>query len=316
MRLRWGRSRSDIGKFVYWSDRAVKEHAESNGIELTRRWWTLHVGSPWVKVGPPSTNQTTRNRLEEAHRMDRGLADAVLNDYDALPPARFIRGVGKVSFAKFAEWYGKREAVVMHTQTHSAQGKRVDICLFGSKDNVSGMGPYDNFASGWTSSAAPAIAELLQSKGKQNTSQWDDDHSRSVEALRIALHQGAGGNDAEHADRPETRGFTIAHAEACWYFAEIYTDVVLDPQRWNLDGDMKGAERIMVGRPLWVRETIPEAVVRYAEIRNPGWPRQYWRSRVHLLRRRRATAGSATVAPVALPPRPEPDDETISRWWG
>jgi len=289
----------DVGKFVYWSDRAVRAVAEENGVELHgQRRWTFGFSWTGFQAGFAGRERLTRNRLAEARRLEAELGKAVVDDFDTAPEAAFVRGVGTVSFARFREFrYGGNDAVVLHVQTRSVRGRRVDLCLFGSMDNVRGMGPYDAFEQGWTSSAAPAIGELLASRGQENTSQWDDEPSRAVEALNIALHQGSTGTDAEHAGRPETRGFTVGHTGDSRFFAEVYTDVVLDPQRWSLDGELAGAERIIVGRPLWVRSMSPAAVVRYAELRNgPGWAR-WWR--LHRLRRRlRRRPRPVTPAPV------------------
>lgn len=97
-------------------------------------------------------------------------------------------------------------------------------------DNVDGFRRGDAVEAGWSSSAEPAIWELLDSSGTRNTSQWDDDQSRAVEALRIALCQGMTGHFAEHAGRPETRGFTLGRSSSCTYLAEVFTDVTLTPR--------------------------------------------------------------------------------------
>ncbi|MEU9779633.1 hypothetical protein AB0H92_01345 [Streptomyces phaeochromogenes] len=131
-------------------------------------------------------------------------------------------------------------------------------------DNLRGFGPSDGFADGWTSSAAPAVEELLRTRGRQNTSQWDCQESRSLEALKIVLDQGFSSVSGEHAGRPETRGFTIGHAGHCEFFAEIYTDVVLDPARWNLEGESaqggcKFRDRVDRPRPAGVDAATAQA---------------------------------------------------------
>ncbi|UXY37825.1 DUF7019 family protein [Streptomyces albidocamelliae] len=295
-------SGSEVGRYVYWSDRAIQRVAEENGIELAgRRTWTVGVSVPGLQSSFGQQTRVTRNRLEEARRVKRHIGTAAVEDLDTEPPASYITGVGKVEFAEFAAWHAQG-GVVMHVQLRSANGRRVDLCLFGSKDNLRGFGPSDGFDNGWTSSAAPAIEELLRSRGTQNTSQWDDEQARSVEALKIALDQGFSSISGEHVGRPETRGFTIGHAGDCEFFAEIYTDVVLDPTRWRLEGESAGAERIMVGRPMWIRTQSPDAVVRYAELRNgSGWSRHRWLRPLRFLsRRRRAVIGPPAAVPTAL----------------
>ncbi len=294
-------ARHEVGRYVYWSDRAVQQVAEENGIELRGlRTWTFGLSLVGLQGGIGPQQRVTRNRLEEARRIENHLGTAASESLDREPTASYLKGVGKVEFAEFAGWH-TREAVIMHVRLRNVHGERVDLCLFGSKDNLRGFGPSDGFADGWTSSAAPAIEELLRTRGRQNTSQWDDPQSRSVEALKIALDQGFSGT-TDHTGHPETRGFTIGHAGHCEFVAEIYTDVVLDPARWNLEGDSAGAERIMVGRPMWIRTMTPAAVVRYSELRNgPGWARRRWLRPLHSLRRRPLTEIAAPeVASVAL----------------
>ncbi|MFF5018988.1 hypothetical protein [Streptomyces sp. NPDC001165] len=310
----------DVGRFVYWSERAIQTVAQENGVELDgQRRWTFQFNSPPFQAGLGGRERRTRNRLAEARSLERGLGRAAVDDFDTVPAAAFVKGVGTVSFSRFSEFrYAGNDAVLLHVQSRSAGGRRVDLCLFGSMDNVRGMGPYDGFEQGWTSSAAPAIAELLASRGRENTSQWDDEQSRAVEALNIALNQGETGTHAEHAGRPETRGFTIGHTGDSQFFAEVYTDVLLDPQRWNLDGQLAGAERIIVGRPLWVRSMSPAAVVRYAELRNgPGWARWWWLHRLRRRLRRRPRPVTPVPDPAAdgpdtdeIPPRPPAADRT------
>lgn len=75
----------------------------------------------------------------------------------------------------------------MHIRKVNSLGRRVDICLFGGMSNFSGyIQKADCNPSGWTSSAWYAIDELLQTRGQENTSQWDHEESRAVEALKIA----------------------------------------------------------------------------------------------------------------------------------
>jgi hypothetical protein len=142
----------------------------------------------------------------------------------------------------------------------------VDVCLFGSMDNFSGYIQKADFnAAGWTSSAWYAIEELLATRGRANTSQWDDEESRAVEALKIATGQGITGHISDHKDRPWTRGFTVGCADDADWFAEVYVDVLLDKDRWDFDEDDPeyGAERIIIGAPLWIRTALSRPVTLY-----------------------------------------------------
>ncbi|MFF2508760.1 hypothetical protein ACFVTY_36150 [Streptomyces sp. NPDC058067] len=152
-------------------------------------------------------------------------------------------------------------------------------------DCVRGFGPWDDFEDGWTSSEMPAIEELLRAEGTAGTSWVEDEQYFSLEALKIALCQGSTGTHEEHADHPQTRGFTVGHHETCSVFAEVYSDVVLDPQRWNHhSGDpLAGADRIIVGRPLWVRTRHPDTAIRYADLRTGARrPARWWRHRLRV----------------------------------
>lgn len=282
-----------IGRYVYWSDRAIRQTAEDNGIELAgRARWTAGVAGGVVQVSRAGQERLTRNRVEEARRIEKGLGTAVVDDLTRPPKAAFVNVTGKVSFARFHHMYAKNPGALLHLQMYSGAGRRVDICLFGSMDCVRGFGPWDDFEGGWTSSEMPAIEELLRAQGTARTS-WDEDEEYfSLEALKIALRQGSTGTDEQHADRPQTRGFTVGHHDACSVFAEVYSDVVLDPQRWNHHpGDpLAGADRIIVGRPLWVRTQHPEAAIRYIDLRTGTRRAARWWWRRLRLRSRRPTA--------------------------
>jgi hypothetical protein len=299
-----GTSKS-LGRFLYWSERAVRQFAEDNGVELAARLkGQVSLSVPGIaQAAVGNSDRSTRDRLEETRRIEKRMGADALKALDAPPPADFVKAVGRVNFAAFDGSYANNKGVLVHLQTHSDAGQRVDLCLFGSMDNVRGYGALDHFADGWFSSAWCAIEELLNSRGRHNASQWGDEESRSIEALRIALEHGT--SPATRAGRPETRGFTVGHAEDCELMAEVYTDVVLTPSRWTrLDGQLAGAQRIIVGRPLWVRTASPEAVVRYAELRNgPYWARWSWAMKGdRFVRRQFARFPSIRRSPAPLPP--------------
>jgi hypothetical protein len=154
----------------------------------------------------------------------------------------------------------------MHVRKVNSLGHRADICLFGSMSNFTGyIQKADCNPSGWTSSAWYAIDELLQTRGQQNTSQWDDEESRAVEALKIADGQGITGHVGEHKDRPWTRGFTIGSADDAEWLAEIYVDVELTKDRWDFSPvePEYGAERILIGAPIWIRTVSANPIALY-----------------------------------------------------
>jgi hypothetical protein len=242
--------------------------AEDNGVDIAGRRlrWALTLAARSLQATLSNSERLTRNRRAEADRLAKKLGAAAVEDFMSPPPATFVKGVGPVSIAEFDGTARQHPAVVMHVQTASTTGRRVDICLFGSIDNLRGFESHDGFHDGWTSSAARAIDELLSGRGKRNTSQWDE-QALAVEAVRLAQRQGMIGHWADHADHPEIRGYTIGHGSNCQFMGQVYSDVVLDPDRWDLAVEMPGADRIIVGRPLWVRTMHNAAIVRYADLR-------------------------------------------------
>lgn len=247
-----------VRRYHYWSDRRVRDIAADNDLPLSTRWpWSLRTPSiPFVgqiEIGEPQRNL---RRNEVANRLESAIGLHAVEDLVTPPPVRFAKGTSHIEFARFVSSYAGNEGVVMHTQTRSSHGQRADICLFGSMDNFSGyIRRADYNPAGWTSSAWYAIDELLRTRGQRNTSQWDDEESRAVEALRIALGQGITGHVKDHKDRPWTRGFTIGCAEDAEWFAEIYVDVELTKGRWRFTKNEPeyGAERILIGAPCWIR---------------------------------------------------------------
>jgi len=255
-----------IGRYAYWSDRRIRSIALDNGIALERRLrWTARFPAirflPSVEFGQEAR---TLRRAEVASRIEAAIGDEAVEDFVTPPPVRFAKGKGRVSFAQFIGVLSANEGAVLHASVRSSTGQRVEVCLFGSLDNMAGyVGASDRTESGWASSAAPAIELFLTSHGTVNASQWDDPESISVEAMKIARYQGITGHMVDEG-KPWTRGFTLSHTDDSEWFAEIYSDVVLDKNRWDLDEEV---DRIIIGAPIWVRTARPLAVTRYRDLR-------------------------------------------------
>jgi hypothetical protein len=257
-----------IRKYHYWSDRHVHDIAADNDISLTTRWpWSLRTPSiPFVGQIEFAEPQRNLRRNEVANRIETAIGRHAVEDLITPPAVRFAKGVSHIEFARFSSYYAGNEGAVMHIQTANSLGRRIDICLFGSMDNFSGyIQRADCNPAGWTSSAWRAIDELLTTRGQENTSQWDDEESRAVEALKIATGQGITGHIKDHKDRPWTRGFTIGCAEDAEWFAEIYVDVELTNGRWDFYPEQPEyrAERILIGAPIWIRTASPRPISLY-----------------------------------------------------
>jgi len=262
-----------IRSYAYWSDRRIRDIASANGIALERRvsWKAKTASIPLIGGLEFAQEARTLDRAEVARRIETAIGDLAVEDFVTPPPAVFAKGVGRVDFAQFTGGVEKRQGVVMHTSTRSSTGARVDVCLFGSLQNTADyVGGSDQPPEGWSSSAARTIALYIQSRGTINNSQWDDPESLAVEALKIATEQGVTGTWDEHEDKPWTRGFTLGHTTESEWFAQIYSDVVLDKDRWTFDRDggiSPDVERILIGAPLWVRTPGAHAVTRYRDLR-------------------------------------------------
>jgi hypothetical protein len=262
-----------IRSYAYWSDRRIREIASANGIALERRvsWKAKTASIPLIGSLEFAQEARRLDRAEVARRIETAIGDLAVQDFVTPPAVGFAKGVGHVEFAQFDGGVEKRQGVVMHTSTRSSTGVRVDLCLFGSLENTADyVGGSDKPPKGWSSSAAPTIARYIQSRGTINNSQWDDPEFLAVEARKIATEQGATGAWDEHENKPWTRGFTLGHATESEWFAQIYSDVVLDKDRWTFDrggGISADVERILIGAPLWVRTPGAHAVTRYRDLR-------------------------------------------------
>ncbi|MFJ1931563.1 hypothetical protein ACIPLC_15180 [Kitasatospora sp. NPDC086801] len=94
--------------------------------------------------------------------------------------------------------------------------------------------------------------------------------------MKIALGD-RGRTQGGSPEEPWTRPWALGHATDVEWLAVIYSDVTLDPERWDFNGtNLEGTQRIIVGAPLWVRTAGPQVVVRYADLRQPQAPRLAW----------------------------------------
>jgi hypothetical protein len=259
----------DAGSYLYWSDRRVDEIASDNGVVWGgQAGWSFKAVLQGIGGEVSKPQRTVLTRRERARKIEKAIGEQALSTFDTPPPARFAKGVGKIQIARFTGGPERDKGALLHVRTNSCtNSKQVDLVLFGSLGNFPGrpFRPSEALDSGWSSSALYAIAELLETRGTRNTSEWEDLESLSVEALHMALNEGS---DAPGTDQePWTRGLALAHAHDCEWFAQVYTDVRLTQARWNFCDNRLGADRILIGAPVWVRTASPASFIRYAELR-------------------------------------------------
>ncbi|MFI6409319.1 hypothetical protein [Streptomyces sp. NPDC050548] len=243
--------------------------ASDYGIKLDGQPnWTLKAGFQGIGVEVGNGSRRELTRREKARKIEKHIGGQAASALDKPPRARFAQGAGRIHIARFIGGPERDKGAMFHIRTTSSAGQQIDLVLFGSMDNFPGrvLRPADAVEAGWYSSAWHAIAELLESRGTRNTSQWDDPELLSLEALNIALNQGSISTEQEHEDRPWTRGYTLAHADDSEWFAQVYTDVLLTETRRPLSGNMHGAQRIIVGAPVWIRTASPASLIRYARL--------------------------------------------------
>lgn len=270
VRRSWGRvvanglpyGKQAVQRYAYWSDRRIRAIAEEYDIALERLGWTSMLKVPFLQMEVRRDRRTLR-RHEIARRVQTEIGARATTDF-SFHPVHFATGNSVLSFSEFAGISVVNKGVIVHTSLRTDAGQLVEVCLFGSVENLAGyVGAGDPTSSGWVSSAAPAVFEFVASRGMVNNSQWDDMEAISLEALKIAREQGVRRDSQPGA--PWTRGFTLSHAEPAEWLAEIYTDVLIDKSRWQLH-EGEEVDRVVIGAPLWVRTSVG-AVTRYRWLR-------------------------------------------------
>jgi hypothetical protein len=236
-----------VRRYLYWSERRIREVAENNEINLSPRWsWTLR--SPSLSVIPQVEAGSVRRNLSRhaiAVKIEDRIGLHAVSDFVTPPKVVFAKGVGDVTFAAYKPVYAKKKGVLLHTQTTSSDGCRVQVILFGSLENCTDyLRSAKTSAPGWSSSSTRDIERFIKSRGTENDTQYDDDESIAVEILRVMNNEGM---VAKHV---------FEHTRSAEWFADVFHDVVLDKRRWNLRprGDMpEPFDRIVIGAPLWIR---------------------------------------------------------------
>ncbi|WP_139217992.1 hypothetical protein [Micromonospora phaseoli] len=186
-------------------------------------------------------------RNEIADRVERAIGDLAVEDFVTPPKARFAKGTGHVEFTRLVGCTPSR--VILGVRSVASDGTRVAVCLFGSRDNLAGSVSTETCHVGGSeaTSSGASISSWLVEGFPEGRAGSVDPRSISLEAVSIAFGNGAGW--ASRQDRGK-RECTFDEVDDLEWFAEIYSDVVLDPSGWSSGGSVG---RVVIGAPLWVR---------------------------------------------------------------
>jgi hypothetical protein len=242
-----------IRRYSYWSGRRVESIAADNGIGLERRSWRLGFKVPALGFLPQAEVTEERRSLrhhEMAIKLERAIGQLAVEDFSTPPPARFAKGSGPVTLAAYSRWYprkkSERKGVVAHTTTVGSDGKRIEVCLFGSVEHCADyLSDRTIETPMWSSSSTWAIQDFIANRGTKTAPMYDEDESIAIEIVRVFNNEGMTGKYAFKRDHKSE------------WFAEVYHDVELDKHRWNqqrLSSDWPHPiDRIVIGAPLWIR---------------------------------------------------------------
>jgi hypothetical protein len=189
-------------------------------------------------------------RHEIALKLEQAIGQLAVEEFVTPPPARFVKGVGPVTFAAYTRLHprekSERKGVIIHTSVVSSNGYRVEVCLFGSLHHCLDYEGGTVEAPMWRSSSDWAIEDFINHKGTIAAPIYDDDESIAVEIVRVFRNEGMTGR------------YAFKRIKSAEWFADVYHDVVLDKDRWDQrpSGDWPyPIDRIVIGAPLWIRSS-------------------------------------------------------------
>jgi hypothetical protein len=242
-----------VRRYSYWSDRRVRSLAEDNGIDLERR---LHLAfrSPGLSLLPQaevSKERKAMQRHDVALKVEGAIRQLAIQDFVTPPPSVFAKGYGQVTLAAYTRWRPERKTerkgIIAHTRTSSSSGSRIEVCLFGSIENCADyLSSQDVEAPMWSSSSTWSIENFIAHRGTRPAPIYDDDEEIAVEILRVFNNEGMTGK------------YAFKRLASVEWFAEVYHDVELDKERWNLKPGVdlpEPVDRIVIGAPLWIRSS-------------------------------------------------------------
>ncbi|MEV3938617.1 hypothetical protein AB0K52_21915 [Glycomyces sp. NPDC049804] len=257
--------RSGFNEYYYWSERLAANLAGSHGP--SKRTWTFGVNLGFLKLSM-SSESASDDRTAKARLISKQLSDQVVTDLSFTQPVNYAGGTSPVVFSAIKS-INRRDIGVMNAFipiSYTETGTDVAVCLFGSRTNVCGQDPEfpEWRGNGWTASTFMGLDSLLRATVDDvdpdtlNARVDDDDQDRDELcrfAYRLSYHQG----DilGENPVRPWRRAYTLGHCRKAEWLAKIHYTATFSRARGRL--------HVLVGAPIWIRSTKPEAWVSYAD---------------------------------------------------
>ncbi|NGN62563.1 hypothetical protein G5C51_01410 [Streptomyces sp. A7024] len=259
-------------KYYYWSNGRAQEFADNNSIEPERGDVRVSGGVDLklANMQFDPRKRTSLNRAALAARIEKELGDEAETSFERPSPVGWAKGMGRVNFAHIVGTRTTDKMVLMHAQPLDPEGRRVDLCMFGSAEHLRPFKLTDPYADGHVSSDAMVIEHLLRGLGApvDVTTGEEDLEYVGWAAVWLALNQGFRGPHHEYVDRPWLRDFALGHSEACEWMTEVNWDITRTAGRWGAAPQVGDWHRVIIGSPLWVRTANPESLVRYRRLRS------------------------------------------------
>jgi hypothetical protein len=256
--------------YVYWSQRAVDQFIQDNGGESKARNYSIKIPSIAglsPEVGWDSA-EVAQTRSATARSIERILSPAVIRDLCVGRSGQFFQGEGSVIFGEFALPNGTPEGSLMFAKSRASDGTRAVICMFGSLDNFVGRvaNTQPVHRRGWTSSCATSVRDFLDARCEFDIQGFESRSNLAFYAYQIAAGQGSsiGGR------YPWDRGFTYGDIRKSGeWMMEIYFDLhrndAIESPNDSYLFRHDAYDRILIGRPLWVRSSSRSSVRIYED---------------------------------------------------
>lgn len=257
---------SRIPEYYYWSERMTSNLSRARG--QSKRTWTFGVNLGFLKLSVASETASD-DRAARVGVIEKRLSDELVTDLSFTQPINYACGTSPVAVSAIKSVTGRDLGVVNAFIPISYTENQTDVavCLFGSRTNVCGQDPeFSEWrGNGWTASAFMGLdaflratvddvdAETLNATVPESSNEVDD---LCRFAYRLSYQQGDdvfGGNPL----RPWRRSYTLGHYRKAEWLAQIYCTATFPRSQ--------GALHVLVGAPIWIRSSEPEAWLSYAD---------------------------------------------------